>query len=52
MSKLGVFGNFLGNLSLEVSNFFCMMVEGIRVQHLSVVPHLGKTLMSVNLGIK
>ena len=52
MSKIGVFGHFLGNRSLKVSNFFWMMVEGNRGHHLNVVPYLGKILIQRLKGIK
>ena len=51
MSKIQVFGHFLGYCSLNVSNF-CMMVEGSRGHHLSVVPYLGQIIIPGLRGIK
>ena len=52
MSKIQIFGHFLENRSLKVSNFFCMMVECNRGHHLSVVPYLEKILIWGLRGIK
>ena len=44
MSKIQVFGHFLGNRSLKVS-IFGTMVEGNRGNHLSVESYFGKILI-------
>ena len=51
MSKIGVFGHFLENRSLKVSNF-SHAGRGQWGHHLSVVPYLGKILIGGLRGIK